>query len=70
MEPISKRMKRALLQSMQELNISKSELARRMGKSPQSITRLTNLEYISNANHMQEAFKAIGKTVTLELHYK
>lgn len=70
MEPISKRMKRALLQNMQELNISKSELARRMGKSPQSITRLTNLDYTSNANHMQEAFKAIGKTATLELHCK
>lgn len=63
--PISKRMKIALLQTMEELQISKSELARRMCKSPQSITRLTNLNYTSNANHMYEAFKAMGKTLTL-----
>lgn len=63
--PISKRMKILLLQTMQELGISKSELARRMGKSPQSVSRLTNINHTSNANHMQEAFKTMGKTVKL-----
>lgn len=66
-EPLSIRMKLILLQKMQELSIRKSELARRLKKSPQSITRLTNINYTSNANHIQDAFKAIGVTLSLKV---
>lgn len=59
--PISVWAKVLLLNSMLELNISQSELGRRLHKSRQEVQRIINLEHNTKIDTIADAFKVLGK---------
>jgi len=60
--PVSLSAKVLLLNEMVLQKVRPSELARRLGTTPQEINRLTNLRHRSRIDGIAEAMKQLGKT--------
>ena len=52
-----------LMNEMVRQRVRPAELARRLNTSPQAINRLVNLRYSSKIDGIDEALKALGKTL-------
>lgn len=65
--PISIWAKVLLLNRMLELNISQSELGRRLHKSRQEVQRIVNLEHNTKIDTIADAFKALGKKISFSV---
>lgn len=58
----------SLYQEMRAQNVSKAELARRMGLPRQSSDRLVNVMHRSSVDQIERALKAIDRYVDVEVH--
>lgn len=56
-----------LLNEMIKSNIRPADLARKMGIKPQEVTRITDIKHSTKIDTLQNAFKALGKELILEL---
>jgi antitoxin HicB len=63
--PISLSAKILLLNEMIRQQIRPAELARRLGTTPQTVNRLTNLRHASKIDSIAGAMKALGKTLEI-----
>lgn len=63
--PLSAATKVALLNTMLDERISQAWLARKMGITPQQVSRLVNLKHTTKIDTIEAAFKAIGRTLTI-----
>jgi antitoxin HicB len=61
--PVSLSAKVLLLNEMVLQKVRPSELARRLGTTPQEVNRLTNLRHRSRIDGIAEAMKQLGKTL-------
>jgi antitoxin HicB len=52
-----------LMNEMVRQRVRPAELARRLNTSPQTVNRLVNLKYSSKIDGIDEALKALGKTL-------
>ena len=52
-----------LMNEMVRQRVRPAELARRLNTSPQAVNRLVNLKYSSKIDGIDEALKALGKTL-------
>ncbi|CAN7734099.1 type II toxin-antitoxin system HicB family antitoxin [Neorhizobium tomejilense] len=59
--------KLALIQAFMESDISKSELARRLGKSENEARRILDPDHRTKLGQMQEAMAALGKTLVVSV---
>lgn len=59
--------KLAVIQAFQQAGISKSELARRLGKSENEARRILDPDHRSKLGLMQEAMTALGKTLVVSV---
>ena len=67
MLPSSMSAKVLLLNEMLAQNVRPAELARRLGRSPQEINRLTNLRHATKIDGLTAAFKALGRRLELRV---
>ena len=65
--PVSVIAKVMLLNAMIKSNIRPADLARKMGIKPQEVTRITDIKHSTKIDTLQNAFKALGKELILEL---
>lgn len=56
-----------LLNTMVEANVRPADLARKMHIKPQEVTRITDIKHSTKIDTLQNAFKALGKELVLEL---
>ena len=56
-----------LLNTMVQANIRPADLARKMHIKPQEVTRITDIKHSTKIDTLQNAFKALGKELVLEL---
>lgn len=61
--PLSASAKVMLLNALLEQHVSQTELAKRMGIRPQQVTRIVNLEHTTKIDTLEQAFKALGKSL-------
>ena len=61
--PVSLSAKVLLLNEMVLQKVRPSELARRLGTTPQEVNRLTNLRHTSRIDGIAQAMKQLGKTL-------
>lgn len=66
-QPISVRLKLALIRTMAEQRVTQAELARRIGMRPQQVSRIFNLEHNTKADTLELAFKALGKDLIIQI---
>ena len=66
--PTSLAAKVLLLNTMLEQRVSAAELARRLHTSPQSVTRLVDLNHITKIDTVADAMKAMGRRMELVVH--
>jgi antitoxin HicB len=65
--PALKDAKVALYVAMQEAGVRKAELARRLGCPKSSVDRLLDLDHASRLDQIEEAFRALGLELTIEI---
>ena len=65
--PMSVAAKVLLLNEMLGQKVSASELARRLGATPQTAARLTNLEHATKIDQIDAALQALGKRLVLDV---
>jgi antitoxin HicB len=63
--PASLTAKVLLLNEMIHQKVRPAELARRLGTTPQTVNRLTNLKHTSKIDSIAVAMKALGKTLEI-----
>lgn len=63
--PVGTSMKAALYVSMREQNVSKSELARRMGLDEKEARRMLDPKHVTKVPALERALHALGKRVEL-----
>ena len=56
-----------LLNTMVQAYIRPADLARKMHIKPQEVTRITDIKHSTKIDTLQNAFKALGKELVLEL---
>ena len=56
-----------LLNTMVQAHIRPADLARKMHIKPQEVTRITDIKHSTKIDTLQNAFKALGKELVLEL---
>lgn len=66
--PASLAVKVLLLNTMLEQSVSAAELARRLHTSPQSVTRLVDLNHATKIDTVADALKAMGRRMELVVH--
>jgi antitoxin HicB len=66
--PPSMAAKVLLLNTMLEQRVTAAELARRLHTSPQSVTRLVNLNHTTKIDTVADALKAMGRHMELVVH--
>jgi antitoxin HicB len=59
--------KAELYQAFSESGVRKSELARRVGISKTNVDRLFDLRHRSRLDHLEKAFRALGKELRVEV---
>jgi antitoxin HicB len=64
--PASLAAKILLLNEMLRQKVRPAELARRIGTTPQEVSRLTNIRHISKIDRIDVALQALGKHLVLE----
>jgi antitoxin HicB len=64
--PASLSAKILLLNEMLRQKVRPSELARRIGTTPQEVNRLTNIRHTSKIDRIDVALQALGKRLVLE----
>ena len=64
--PASLSAKILLLNEMLHQNVRPSELARRIGTSPQVVNRLTNIRHTSQIDGIDTALRALGKRLIVD----
>ena len=57
-----------LYRSMQELGVRKADLARRLGWHMPQVDRVLDLRHASRLDQLEQAFRALGKQITIEIH--
>lgn len=65
--PASLSAKVLLLNEMISQSISPSELARRLGTSPQSVQRIIDIDHATKIDTIEEAFQALGRRLDLRV---
>ena len=60
-------LKLAVISAFNEARISKSELARRLGKSENEARRILDADHGTKLGAMQDALRALGKTVVISI---
>jgi antitoxin HicB len=65
--PLMTSLKTSLYRTLRESGITRAELMRRLGWNRESIDRLFRLDHASRLDQIQAAFKALGKSVALEV---
>lgn len=65
--PLSASAKVLLLNEMLAQKIGPSELARRMGTSPQEVNRIIDLNHATKIDRVNEAMEAVGKEIELSV---
>lgn len=65
--PLSAAAKVYLLNEMIEQRVTPSDLARRLGTTPQEVNRLTDLHHTSKIDRVAQAVAALGKTMELSI---
>ncbi|MBR7747470.1 type II toxin-antitoxin system HicB family antitoxin [Undibacterium baiyunense] len=65
--PLSAAAKIHLLNEMLEQKVTASELARRLNTSPQVVNRLIDLKHTTKIDSINDALRALGKTLSLSL---
>lgn len=63
--PVSASTKVMLLNLLLKEHVSQAELAKRMGIRPQQVTRIVNLEHTTKIDTVEQAFKALGKKLSI-----
>ncbi|MGP5546156.1 type II toxin-antitoxin system HicB family antitoxin [Psychrobacter aquimaris] len=63
--PVSASTKVMLLNLLLEEHVSQAELAKRMGIRPQQVTRIVNLEHTTKIDTVEQAFKALGRKLSI-----
>ena len=61
--PASVAVKVLLLNEMLKENMTPSKLARKLDTSPQTVTRIVDLQHATKIDTLAEAFRAMGKTL-------
>lgn len=56
-----------LLNTMVKSNVRQADLARKMNIKPQEVTRITDIRHATKIDTIQNAFRALGKDLVLEL---
>lgn len=56
-----------LYRAMRSLNVGKAELARRLGWHMPQVDRLLDLRHASRLDQLEQAFRALGKQLTIEI---
>ena len=56
-----------LLNTMVKSNVRPADLARNMNIKPQEVTRITDIRHATKIDTIQNAFRALGKDLVLEL---
>ena len=56
-----------LLNTMFKSNVRPADLARKMNIKPQEVTRITDIRHATKIDTIQNAFRALGKDLVLEL---
>lgn len=56
-----------LLNTMVAANVRPADLARKMNIKPQEVTRITDIRHATKIDTIQNAFRALGKDLVLEL---
>ncbi|MGY5788827.1 hypothetical protein ACXHXM_00810 len=59
--------KLAVIQASNEANISKRELARRLGKTENEARRILDPDHHSKLGQLQDAMQALGKTIVVSV---
>jgi antitoxin HicB len=65
--PLMTSLKTSLHRTLRESGITRAELMRRLGWNRQSIDRLFRRDHASRLDQIKAAFKALGKSVALEV---
>ena len=60
-------LKASLYRALRESGITRAELMRRLGWNRESVDRLFRLDHASRLDQIEAAFKALGKSVVLEV---
>ena len=55
------------LNTMVKSNVRPADLARKMNIKPQEVTRITDIRHATKIDTIQNAFRALGKDLVLEL---
>ena len=63
--PASAAAKLLLLNELIEQRVTRAELARRLGVSPQVVTRLVDLHHVTKIDAIDEALAALGRELSL-----
>ncbi len=65
--PVSIAVKVLLLNEMLKERVTPSKLARKLDASPQTVTRIVDLHHATKIDTLADAFKAMGKTLTISV---
>jgi antitoxin HicB len=65
--PLMTSLKASLYRTLRESGITRAELMRRLGWNRESVDRLFRLDHASRLDQIEAAFKALGKSVALEV---
>ena len=65
--PTQTMLKVALYRSLREEGINRAELCRRMGVHREQVDRLFRLDHASRLDQMDDAFRALGRTVNIDV---
>jgi hypothetical protein len=65
--PLMTSFKASLYRTLRESSITRAELMRRLGWNRNSVDRLFRLDHASRLHQIEAAFKALGKSVALEV---
>lgn len=65
--PMQTMLKVALYRSLREEGINRAELCRRMGVHREQVDRLFRLDHASRLDQMDDAFRALGRTVSIDV---
>jgi antitoxin HicB len=65
--PLMTSLKVSLYRALRESGITRAELMRRLGWNRESVDRLFRLDHASRLDQIEAAFRALGKSVALEI---
>jgi antitoxin HicB len=65
--PLMTSLKASLYRALRESGITRAELMRRLGWNRESVDRLFRLDHASRLDQIEAAFRALGKSMTLEV---